>query len=80
VDAVTTAETPAPKGSGLARVQAFLAAVRVELGRVSWPPKPELTKATRMIVILSIVLGIGIGILDFFLQKLLVDGVAALAR
>jgi preprotein translocase SecE subunit len=80
VDAVTTAETPAPKGSRLARVPAFLAEVRAEVARVSWPPKPELIKASRMIVVLSIVLGIGIGLLDFLLQKILVDGVAALAR
>jgi preprotein translocase subunit SecE len=36
--------------------------------------------ATRMIVVLSIALGIAIGLLDWVLQKILVDGVAALAR
>ena len=33
-----------------------------------------------MIVILSLVLGLVIGLLDWVLQKILVDGVAALAR
>jgi preprotein translocase SecE subunit len=58
----------------------FLASVRVELRKVTWPTRPELTKATRMIIILSIVLGIAIGLLDWVLQLILVDGVAALAR
>ncbi len=80
MDAVTATEAPAPKGSGLARVQAFLASVRTELTKVTWPPKDELIKATRMIVVLSVVLGIAIGLLDFLLQKILVDGGAALAR
>jgi preprotein translocase subunit SecE len=58
----------------------FLRAVRTELDKVTWPTRPELIKATRMIVVLSLVLGIAIGLLDWVLQKLLVDGVAALAR
>lgn len=37
-------------------------------------------KATRMIVIVSVALGFAIGLLDWALQKILVDGVAALAR
>jgi preprotein translocase subunit SecE len=39
-----------------------------------------LKKATRMIVVLSLVLGVAIGIMDVVLQKILVDGVARLAR
>jgi preprotein translocase subunit SecE len=58
----------------------FFRAVRGELEKVTWPTRPELMKATRMIVILSIVLGLAIGLLDWLLQKILVDGVAALAR
>jgi hypothetical protein len=42
--------------------------------------RDELTKATRMIVVLSIVLGIVIGIMDWVLQLIFVDGVARLAR
>ncbi len=59
---------------------AFFRAVRAELEKVTWPTRPELIKATRMIVVLSIVLGIAIGLLDWLLQKILVDGIAALAR
>lgn len=58
----------------------FLVAVREELKKVTWPTRPELIKATRMIVVLSIVLGLTIGLMDWVLQKILVDGVARLAR
>ena len=58
----------------------FFRAVRTEMDKVTWPTRPELLKATRMIVVLSIVLGIAIGLLDWVLQKILVDGIAALAR
>ena len=62
------------------RASTFLVAVREELSRVTWPTRPELVKATRMIIVLSIVLGITIGLMDWLLQVILVDGVARLAR
>ncbi len=62
------------------RTAAFLVAVRDELKKVTWPTRPELSKATRMIIVLSIVLGLTIGLLDWLLQVILVDGVARLAR
>ena len=69
------------RGPGfLARSSSFLTAVRAELRKVTWPTREELQKATRMIVILSVVLGVAIGIMDVVLQKILVDGVARLAR
>ena len=58
----------------------FLAAVRDELRKVTWPTRAELGKATRMIIILSIILGLTIGLLDWLLQLILVEGVARLAR
>ena len=58
----------------------FLTSVREELRKVTWPTRPELVNATRMIVILSIVLGLTIGLMDYVLQLILVDGVARLAR
>jgi preprotein translocase SecE subunit len=58
----------------------FLRAVRAELGKVTWPAKDELLKATRMIVVLSVVLGLAIGWLDWVLNLVLVNGVAALVR
>ena len=47
---------------------------------MSWPTQAELVKATRMVVILSLIVGIVLGLLDRLLQLVLVDGVAALAR
>jgi preprotein translocase subunit SecE len=62
------------------RSTGFLTSVREELKKVTWPTRPELVKATRMIVILSIVLGLTIGLMDWVLQQILVEGVARLAR
>jgi preprotein translocase subunit SecE len=62
------------------RTIGFLVAVRDELRKVTWPTRQELVKATRMIIVLSIVLGITIGLLDWLLQLILVEGIARLAR
>jgi preprotein translocase SecE subunit len=62
------------------RSAAFLTSVREELRKVTWPTRPELIKATRMIVVLSIILGLTIGLMDWVLQLILVEGVARLAR
>jgi len=58
----------------------FIRAVNSELHKVTWPSRDELTKATRMIVILSVVLGLLIGWMDLLFNLILVDGVAALTR
>ena len=62
------------------RTAAFLVSVRDELKKVTWPTRPELVKATRMIIVMSIILGLTIGLLDWVLQQILVEGVARLAR
>ena len=62
------------------RGRGFLVGVREELRKVTWPTRDELVKATRMIIVLAIVLGITIGLLDWLLQVILVEGVARLAR
>jgi preprotein translocase subunit SecE len=81
---VTSEVHAAPRAGRLsaavAQAGGFIKAVRAELDKVTWPTRPELTKATRVIVILSIALGIAIGLMDWLLQKILVDGVAALVR
>jgi preprotein translocase subunit SecE len=85
-DVVERTETGTPKkwgagvGGFLSGVVGFLTAARAEMKKVTWPTKDELVKATRMILILSVVLGVMIGLLDLVLQKVLVDGVALLAR
>jgi preprotein translocase subunit SecE len=62
------------------RMLNFLSAVREELRKVTWPTRAELVKATRMIIVLSILLGLTIGLMDYLLQLILVEGVARLAR
>jgi preprotein translocase subunit SecE len=62
------------------RTRHFLLGVRDEMKKVTWPTREELVKATRMIVMLSLVLGVVIGLMDYALQLLLVEGVARLAR
>jgi preprotein translocase subunit SecE len=74
------AKQPAAATRWVAATVDFLRAVRGELGKVTWPTKDELTKATRMIVVLSIILGLAIGWMDWLLNLVLVNGVAALAR
>ena len=64
----------------VAAVREFFEAVQVEMKKVSWPSRPELIKATRMIVILSVVLGVAIGLLDWLLQQILVRGLATLTQ
>ena len=77
----TTPVATEPRGPGfVTRTGNFLTAVRAEMRKVTWPTRDELQKATRMIVVLSLVLGVAIGIMDVVLQKILVDGVARLAR
>ncbi len=72
--------TPSKGASVVEQASGFFAGVRTELEKVTWPSKPELIRATRMIVTLSVVLGIVIGLLDYVLQLILVDGVARLGR
>ena len=62
------------------RTRGFLTAVRDEVKKVTWPTREELIKATRMIIVLALALGVAIGLLDWLLQLILVEGVARLAR
>jgi len=56
----------------------FLVAVRAEMSKVSWPTQKELVKATRMVVVLTLIIGVVLGLVDYLLTKILIDGVAAL--
>jgi preprotein translocase subunit SecE len=62
------------------RTRGFLVGVREEMRKVTWPTREELIKATRMIIVLSLILGVVIGLMDWLLQLALVEGVARLAR
>jgi preprotein translocase subunit SecE len=75
---------PAPSGNRVVgwvgQTRGFLVAVREEMRKVTWPTRDELVKATRMIIVLALALGVAIGLMDWVLQLILVDGVARLAR
>jgi preprotein translocase subunit SecE len=58
----------------------FLKSVQAELRKVTWPTRDELSKATRMILILAVVLGLAIGWMDLLFNWILVTGVARLGR
>jgi len=64
----------------LQRIGRFLVDVNVELRKITWPTRDELVETTKRITILAIAVGIMIGLMDWVLQKILVDGVAAIAR
>ena len=59
-----------------ARLIAFLRDVRAEIGKVTWPTRDEIRKATIVIVIFVTVLGTLIGLMDMVLQLVLVRMVA----
>ncbi len=69
-----------PIGARVRALRGFFLNVQGEMKKVTWPTRPELIKATRMVVILSLVLGVVIGLLDLLLQVILVRGVAAIAQ
>ena len=75
-------EPTAPSGlpARIGAFRGFLSHVQAEMKKVTWPTRAELIKATRMVVILALVLGITIGLVDFLLQLILVRGVAAIAQ
>jgi preprotein translocase subunit SecE len=66
-----------PRGR-IARFIQFLRDVRNELRKVTWPTFEELKKATIVIVIFVMVLGIAIGLMDIVFQWVFVQLVARL--
>lgn len=49
----------------------FIKEVKAELKQVSWPTKDEVTKLTGVVIVISLIVGLYIGILDFILTKLI---------
>jgi preprotein translocase subunit SecE len=80
MERVQVARQPNRVTGWVGQTREFLVSVREELRKVTWPTRDELVKATRMIVVLSIILGIVIGLMDWLLQLIFVDGIARLAR
>jgi preprotein translocase subunit SecE len=61
--------TSAPRGAVSTkphgRVRTFLREVRIEMSKVTWPPRKELLQATGVVIIAVIIAGAYIGVFDF---------------
>ena len=61
--------TAAPRGAVSAkphgRVRTFFREVRIEMSKVTWPPRKELLQATGVVIIAVIIAGVYIGVFDF---------------
>ena len=73
---MTTDALASPRQSWPVRVVGFLRDVRVELRKITWPTWDELKKATTVIVLFVILLGLVIGLMDSILQFVFVTAVA----
>ena len=80
MDRAQVARQPNRVVGWVSQTRDFLTGVREELKKVTWPTRDELIKATRMSVVLSIALGVVIGLMDWLLQLIFVEGIARLAR
>ncbi len=49
----------------------YLSEVRSELSKVVWPKRQEVIKLTLMVIIISVIVGLYVGGLDFIFTRLL---------
>lgn len=49
----------------------FIREVKAELGKVAWSTRQELLASTIVVIVVTIILGIFIGLIDVILSKLL---------
>jgi len=75
---VATDALATPRRNRVLRVVDFLRDVRGEIRKVTWPTRDELKKATGVIVVFVIALGLLIGFMDSILQFVLVSSIAKL--
>jgi len=54
----------------LGRITKFLKEVKVELFKVTWPNRQELIGSTIIVIVLSLLMAVYIGFLDFILSGL----------
>ncbi len=57
--------------SVLAKVREYFVSVRAEVARVSWPSRKEVVTFTVLVILLTVALGIYLGLVDLVLQHLL---------
>jgi preprotein translocase subunit SecE len=52
------------------RLFKFLREVRIEMGKVTWPPRPELIQATGVVIVAVAIAAVYIGLLDLVWSSL----------
>lgn len=57
--------------NALTRVRDYVASVRTEIGRVSWPSRKEVVSLTVLIILLAMVLGVYLGLADLIIAQIL---------
>ena len=78
---MTTAALEPPRQGWLRRAWDFVTVqVPAEVSKVTWPSWDELKKATGVIVVFVIFLGVLIGVMDSLLQLVFVSAVASLFK
>jgi preprotein translocase subunit SecE len=55
----------------LTKVREYFASVRAEVSRVSWPSRREVLTFTVLVILLTLALGVYLGLVDLVLQHLL---------
>jgi preprotein translocase subunit SecE len=67
--ATSKQQTQGPRGTVVTkpagRMRTFFREVRVEMGKVTWPPRKELITSTGVVIVAVIIAGVYIGIWDF---------------
>ncbi len=53
------------------KVREYIASVRTEVGRVSWPSRREVVSLTVLIILMSVVLGVYLGLTDLVVTQIL---------
>ena len=53
------------------KIVIFLKEVRSELTKVKWPTRPEVIKMTSLVILISLLVGIYVGAVDFTLTKIM---------
>jgi len=59
------------RGNWFVRINAFLADVRAELKKVSWPTKSEMWSATGVVIISTALVTVFVVFVDFLLDKIM---------
>ncbi len=65
----TSKQTSGPRGTVAAkphgRLRTFLREVRIEMSKVTWPPRKELITSTGVVIVAVVIAAVYIGVFDF---------------